>query len=175
MPTKAGIDRLDTLRFRDFLQRAYNMPYPDSPGELLTLLQNMNLATGDGMLNRAGNSTIRNPILVSYIAKGLLPYRGLGSGIKRALEDWPDIDFIDDREGCLFTATVHRKGGVGSEKTSEKIIDMLKAEPGLAAREVAEHLGISRRAVEKQIARMRKDGRIRRVGPARGGRREVIG
>jgi len=22
---------------------------------------------------------------------------------------WPQIDFVDDREGCLFTATVHRK------------------------------------------------------------------
>lgn len=22
---------------------------------------------------------------------------------------WPQIDFIDDRDGCLFTATVHRK------------------------------------------------------------------
>jgi len=45
---------------------------------------------------RAGNSIIRNPILVSYIAKGLLPYRGLGSGIKRALEDWPEIEFVTD-------------------------------------------------------------------------------
>ena len=35
---------------------------------------------------RRGNSSIRNPILVSYVAKGLLPYHGLGSGIKRALE-----------------------------------------------------------------------------------------
>jgi ATP-dependent DNA helicase RecG len=127
---------------------------------------------------RAGNSNIRNPILVSYIAKGLLPYRGLGSGIKRALEDWPDIEFTDDREGCLFTATVHRRevGGSekGSEKSSEKIIDLLKAEPGLPAREVAERLGISRRAVEKQIARMREEGRIRCIGPARGGHPAVI-
>ncbi len=29
---------------------------------------------------RNGNSNIRNPILVSYVAKGLLPYHGLGSG-----------------------------------------------------------------------------------------------
>lgn len=57
---------------------------------------------------RSGNSNIRNPILVSFIAKGLLPYRGIGSGIKRALEKWPSIDFMDDREGSLFTATVHR-------------------------------------------------------------------
>jgi len=57
---------------------------------------------------RAGNSNIRNPILVSYVAKGLLPYHGLGSGIKRALEEWPEIGFLDDRDGCLFTATVRR-------------------------------------------------------------------
>jgi len=54
-----------------------------------------------------------------------LPYHGLGSGIKRALTEWPDIEFIDDREGCLFTATIHRKikGQIGAEilsKTAEK-------------------------------------------------------
>ena len=58
---------------------------------------------------RAGNSNIRNPILVSYVAKGLLPYQGLGSGIKRALGKWPTIDFTDDHDGGLFTATVHRR------------------------------------------------------------------
>lgn len=51
---------------------------------------------------RTGNSNIRNPILVSYVAKGLLPYHGLGSGIKRALEQWPQIEFTDDHDGCLF-------------------------------------------------------------------------
>ena len=58
---------------------------------------------------KAGNSNIRNPILVSYVAKGMLPYHGLGSGITRALDEWPEIDFTDDRDGCLFKATVHRK------------------------------------------------------------------
>ena len=301
LPTKAGIDKLDRLRFRDFLRDTYNQPYPDSPEELVTLLRNMNLATDDGMLNlagvllfaekpewikpqfiikairypgnaihvseyldsedftgtlpdvfegamafvmrnlrkiqagkgvntpgvpeippvvfeellvnalvhrdylvsapirlfifdnrieiispghlpnnltvakiRTGNSNIRNPILASYVAKGLLPYRGLGSGIKRALEDWPEIDFTDDREGCLFTATVHRKEDIDSEKSSEKILALLKAEPRLAARVVAERLEITQRAVEKQIAKLREDGRLRRIGPARGGHWEVL-
>ena len=57
---------------------------------------------------RAGNSNIRNPILVSYVAKGLLPYHGLGSGIKRAIDQWKKIDFTDDRDGCLFTVKIHR-------------------------------------------------------------------
>jgi len=216
LPTKAGIDKLDKLRFRDFLRDVYKQEYPDTVEDLLQLLKNMNLATDDNVLNlagvlmfterpewikpqfvvkairypgnkihatdyidtedfvgplskifddamafimrnlhkiqagrgvnapglpeipesvfeellvnalvhrdylvnapirififdnrieiispghlpdnltvekiRTGNSNIRNPILVSYVAKGLLPYHGLGSGIKRALDQWP--------------------------------------------------------------------------------------
>jgi ATP-dependent DNA helicase RecG len=58
---------------------------------------------------RTGNSNIRNTILVSYVAKGLVPYHGLGSGIRRALEHWPAMDFSDAYDGSLFTVTVHRK------------------------------------------------------------------
>lgn len=54
----------------------------------------------------AGNSVHRNPILASYAAKGLLPYKGLGTGIRRAIHDWPDITFIDDRDGCTFYAII---------------------------------------------------------------------
>lgn len=57
---------------------------------------------------RAGNSIQRNPILASFAAKGLLPYRGLGTGIRRALQDWPQIEFIDDHTGYLFTSVVER-------------------------------------------------------------------
>ena len=53
---------------------------------------------------RAGNSVIRNPVLASFAAKGVLPYRGLGTGIRRALADWPAVDLIDDRDACTFTA-----------------------------------------------------------------------
>jgi ATP-dependent DNA helicase RecG len=56
---------------------------------------------------KAGNSNIRNPILASFAAK-LLPYRGLGSGLLRALRAWPHIEFIDDRTGNLFKAIVAR-------------------------------------------------------------------
>jgi hypothetical protein len=38
----------------------------------------------------------------------LLLYQAFGSGIQRALDAWPEIDFTDDQDGCLFTATVHR-------------------------------------------------------------------
>jgi len=60
--------------------------------------------------NQAGSANIRNPIRMPFAAKKILPYRGLGPGVKRALEKGPDSDFRDGREGCLFTAAVRRKG-----------------------------------------------------------------
>ena len=54
---------------------------------------------------------------------------------------------------------------------------LLKNFPELSAREVADRLGLSPRAVEKQIAKLQEEGRIRRVGPvgpAKGGHWEVI-
>lgn len=57
---------------------------------------------------KRGNSNIRNPILASFAAK-ILPYRGLGSGILRALKAYPDIDFEDDRDGNLFKVIIKRK------------------------------------------------------------------
>jgi ATP-dependent DNA helicase RecG len=54
-----------------------------------------------------GNSNIRNPILASHATK-ILPYRGLQSGISRALKAWPSTEFTDDRGGNLFKAVVQR-------------------------------------------------------------------
>jgi ATP-dependent DNA helicase RecG len=57
---------------------------------------------------KAGNSNTRNPVLASY-ANHLLPYRGYGSGIIRALAKYPHIDFYDDREGNQFKVIFKRK------------------------------------------------------------------
>ena len=54
-----------------------------------------------------GNSTIRNPIIASFAAK-ILPYRGLSSGIVRALSEQPNIEFINDVDGEQFTAIIPR-------------------------------------------------------------------
>lgn len=70
-----------------------------SPGHLPNNLTIANI--------KYGNSNIRNPILASFATK-LLPYRGLGNGIRRALKSYPQIDFEDDREGNLFKAIIYK-------------------------------------------------------------------
>lgn len=319
LPTKAGIDKLDKLRFRDFLRDFYKQEYPDSSAELTRLLQNMNLATDDGRLNlagvllfaeqpewivpqfmvkairypgnkihttdyldtedfsgslpklfegalafvmrnlqkvqagrgvnapgtpeipeavfeellvnalvhrdylvsapirlfvfdnrieiispghlpnnltvekiRAGNSNIRNPILVSYVAKGLLPYHGLGSGIKRALDKWPTIDFTDDHDGCLFTAIVNRKPleeleladkgdltGQASDLSGQAdpindLLNELRTEPSAGYAALAERLEVSEATVKRNIQKLKQQNRIRRIGSKKTGHWEVI-
>ena len=56
---------------------------------------------------KSGNSNIRNPILASFATK-LLPYRGLGSGVRRALKAYPHIQFEDDRAGNQFKVVIAR-------------------------------------------------------------------
>lgn len=57
---------------------------------------------------RYGNPVVRNNLMVSY-AIYTLPYRGLGSGLKRAFEHQPDIELINDYEGEQFMVIIPRK------------------------------------------------------------------
>ena len=56
---------------------------------------------------KLGNAVIRNNLIVSYDSK-LMRYRGIGSGIARALKRQPDIIFQDDREGEQLKVTIPR-------------------------------------------------------------------
>ena len=61
-----------------------------------------------------------------------------------------------------------------AEKSSGKILEMMKTNRFVTIAELAEHMEISTRAVEKQIANLKDENRIRRVGGAKGGHWEVI-
>jgi len=56
---------------------------------------------------RAGVSNRRNKVLAAHAAH-ILPYRGLGTGVPRALGAWPKIDLVDEREVNQFRAIVWR-------------------------------------------------------------------
>ena len=42
-------------------------------------------------------------------ARGLLPYWGLGSGIRRVKSAWRKIQFIDDKDGVQFRVVVYKE------------------------------------------------------------------
>ena len=60
-------------------------------------------------------------------------------------------------------------------KSSLKIVAMIKADPSVTTDEMARLEGLARRSVTKQLTKLKQDGRIRRVGPDKGGHWEVVG
>ena len=57
---------------------------------------------------RLGVSIIRNPLIASFATKEL-PYRGLGTGIRRALAAVPALGLESDHDRNLFTARLPRQ------------------------------------------------------------------
>jgi len=55
-----------------------------------------------------GNPVIRNNQIAMFSAN-TLPYSGLGSGIKRAIKDQPNIEFINDESGEQFIVKIPRE------------------------------------------------------------------
>jgi ATP-dependent DNA helicase RecG len=116
----------------------------------------------------------------------------VGSGIIRmqnAMKEYgfsgPKFDINDNWFTIIFkrpemqsykvsSALIRSKFGDGSEKSSEKILFLIRRNQSISAREIAEIIGISRRAVEKHIANLKEIGKLKRNGPAKGGNCEVV-
>lgn len=62
----------------------------------------------------------------------------------------------------------------GSVKGSVKIIELINNNSRITAKTIVEILGISLRAVEKQIAKLQQQGILKRIGPAKGGYWTII-
>ena len=60
------------------------------------------------------------------------------------------------------------------EKTREKILDFLRKTPSLTTGELSVTLGITDKGVAWQLNRLCRDGRLRRIGPDKGGHWEVV-
>ena len=67
-----------------------------------------------------------------------------------------------------------KSSGKSSGKTEDKIIAIARKSPSVSIPQIAEILGISTRAVEKQIRQLKQAKRLRRIGPAKGGNWQVV-
>ena len=67
-----------------------------------------------------------------------------------------------------------RVGGEKKQKSREKIISILEEHPNYSARKLAEVIGITQKAVEKHLSKLKAEGLIRRDGPDKGGEWVVI-
>jgi predicted HTH transcriptional regulator len=136
---------------------------------------------------RTGASNRRNQVLAEHAAH-ILPYRGMGTGVPRALDAWPKIDLVDEPEINQFRAVVWRTVQTGANtaantsvetsqvplKTPEAIWALLAEQPSMTLSQVANRLGKSTRAIEMAVAKLTESGKLKYVGPKKGGHWEVM-
>lgn len=53
------------------------------------------------------------------------------------------------------------------------MLRLIRENPAITTAELAEQIGITAKGIEWQLGRLKADGRIRRIGPDRGGHWEV--
>ena len=73
--------------------------------------------------------------------------------------------------GVKFKATV--KSREKNANGREKILSLLRLHPEYSAKKLAAEIGITPKAIEKQLAKLKSEGRIKRNGPDKGGSWEV--
>jgi ATP-dependent DNA helicase RecG len=61
-----------------------------------------------------------------------------------------------------------------SQKTSQKILNLIQQNPDITTLEMADNIGIDRRNITRNIKKLVEGGFIKRVGPDKGGHWEVI-
>ena len=156
--------------------------------------KNPNVPHGHGPINPSDFTPHpKNPTICKFMLQ-LGRFEELGSGVmnvNRYLPHYADGAVPEFVENDMFITIVPLAVGdqkmvdgspkgspksspKGSRKTGSATLSMLQREPDLTIPEIAEALSISTRAVKKQIAKLKEQGRLKRIGPSRGGHWEVV-
>ncbi|MCK4561188.1 MAG: winged helix-turn-helix transcriptional regulator [Calditrichia bacterium] len=124
-----------------------------------------------------GKKAVRRNQIIASLLHRIDFVENMGTGInkirtllKKSGAAPPQFEF-----GDFFTITFLRKEREPGteEKSSEKIIKLIKENPETSAESLAQMIGISPRAVEKHLAKLKQKGILKRIGPAKGGYWEI--
>ena len=76
---------------------------------------------------------------------------------------------LQDEITAYLYSIGYKSGGEKTRKSREKIVTLLAQDGKLSAAALAKQIGISAKAIEKHLAKLKADGIIERIGPAKGG------
>jgi len=92
-------------------------------------------------------------------------------------ENWRD-EYIKwhDFSGFLleFNVSSHNQSIKTSVKTSVKILEAIKSNDQITIPELAEIIGVTTRSIERNIQNLQQEGKLVRIGPAKGGHWKII-
>jgi predicted HTH transcriptional regulator len=148
-----------------------------SPGKLMP--------TVDFNAMQAGQSDIRNKVLAPVFKRlGIIEQWGNGlSLIADNLADYPEIKMSWTEPGMAFrvsflklnyTKQVSKTVEETVEETVEKILSAISQNPKITAKQLQVITGLTRRGVEYNLDKLKKSGRLIRVGSTKSGYWQIM-
>lgn len=153
-----------------------------NPGKLMPGVTLERLLRGDYL------SVARNK-QIARIFKEANEIEQYGSGIKRIVDsclayNLPSPKFEEIAEGIRVTIfkTTQKTKVKTTVKTTvktkikprESIIDLIKENPSITREELAKQLNLTMEGIDWNLRKLKKDGRLKRIGPKKGGHWEVM-
>lgn len=132
------------------------------------------------LISNAASQWVRSPLTVQTENVALENGR-----IVIVLRVWPKIDFCDDRDGCLFVATVHRQPTVVDAPLSAslsapltnlqtQLLALLQSDQGVSYEQLAALTQKDRTTIMRNIAKLKAAGRLQRIGSKKSGHWQVL-
>lgn len=101
--------------------------------------------------------------------------RGDGDSVKGDLQDHGGLnDAINGGIDASVVRAGQKTGLKTSLKTSLKILELLREDPNITIQRMMSITGLSRNGVKWNLAELKRTGRVRRIGPDKGGHWEVV-
>jgi len=139
-------------------------------------------ADGNGRMGRLWQTLILSkwePILAYLPVESVIRMRQTAyyealAEADRIASATPFIEFMLQALHDAMTEVLIKTSVITSGKTSGKIIDALNKNCFMTIPELAHIICISSRSIERNLHKLQKDGRLRRIGAAKGGHWEVL-
>jgi len=164
-----------------------------SPDDLVVLSfpgPDRSILMADLRAGKAVSRRYRNRRIGDFL-KELDLTEGRSTGISKVLKVMkengsppPEFETDNDRSYFLIRLPVHPKGeleesvhsdikekmsGKTSGKTSGEIIELILQNASITIPEMASKIGITERSIERNIRKLQAEGKLKRIGPAKGG------
>jgi predicted HTH transcriptional regulator len=131
-----------------------------------------------------GLSKPRNP-LIMRIFQDLEYVERSGRGLPMIVEEYGREAFSFSRIAMKATFVFDKsmeegeRAAIGSEekskeKSKERILELIREDSQITTADLAKSTGLSIAGIEKNLRQLKESGKIRRVGPDKGGHWEII-
>jgi ATP-dependent DNA helicase RecG len=130
-----------------------------------------------------GRISVRRNELIADLFYRLDKVERAGTGIQRMNETMSKagLSLPEIKHGNFFTIILKRPDPLINQQSGEKlgerrrrIVDAIRENNQITTKELAELIGVSATAIERNISKLKIKGILRRVGPDKGGYWEVI-